>query len=258
MQFVRAGARSARTVSKVYLNPNDMAQFGLESGAYVTLHTSDKVNDTPSLLLCGLAWPMDKIKRRGVGLSSMWEAAVAEQQVETVTVQILQNSSAVAKSVALRLVSRASTRKQKLSEKERTLLTRCISAMIDGALVHSGALISLPLHGVNSVFRVEKVDGGSGDNQSIVSIAAAKTALTVSWEEKQEELVVEKKSVGPTEAAGKAKQDGFSAIGGLHEELKAIREVVEQPLTNPETFERFGLPAPKGFYCLDRPERVRR
>ncbi|KAE9025803.1 Spermatogenesis-associated protein 5 [Phytophthora fragariae] len=247
VQFVRAGARSARTVSKVYFNPNDMAQFGLESGAYVTLHTSDKVNDTPSLLLCGVAWPMDKIKRRGVGLSCMWEAAVVEQQVEKATVQILRQSSAVATRVELRLVSRASTHKQKLSDKERTLLTRCIAAMIDGALVHCGALISLPLHGVNSVFRVEKVDGDGDDHQSIVSVAAAKTALTVAWGEKQEEPAVEKKS-------GKAKHDGeFSAIGGLQEELKAIREVVEQPLTNPETFERFGLPAPKGVLLYGPP-----
>ncbi|KAE9151582.1 Spermatogenesis-associated protein 5 [Phytophthora fragariae] len=247
VQFVRAGARSARTVSKVYFNPNDMAQFGLESGAYVTLHTSDKVNDTPSLLLCGVAWPMDKIKRRGVGLSCMWEAAVVEQQVEKATVQILRQSSAVATRVELRLVSRASTHKQKLSDKERTLLTRCIAAMIDGALVHCGALISLPLHGVNSVFRVEKVDGDGDDHQSIVSVAAAKTALTVAWGEKQEEPAVEKKS-------GKAKHDGeFSAIGGLQEELKAIRAVVEQPLTNPETFERFGLPAPKGVLLYGPP-----
>ncbi|KAG6612538.1 Spermatogenesis-associated protein 5 [Phytophthora cinnamomi] len=254
VQFVRAGARSARSVSKVYLNPSDMAQFGLESGAHVTLHACDKVDDdSPSLLLCGLAWPMDKIKRRGVGLSSMWEAAVAEQQVEAVTVQVLQQSSAPAKSVALRLVSRASTHKQKLSEKERALLTRCIAVMIDGALVHRGSLLSLPLHGVNSVFRVEKVNGVSRGEPSIVAVSATKTALTVAWEEDQEEALLENKSVGFSDTAVKGKLDGFAAIGGLHEELKAIREVVEQPLTNPETFETFGLPAPKGVLLFGPP-----
>ncbi|KAG6976860.1 hypothetical protein JG688_00000924 [Phytophthora aleatoria] len=252
VQFVRAGARSARTVSKVYLNPNDMAHFGLESGAHVVLHTIPKANDTPKLLLCGLAWPMDKIKRRGVGLSSMWEATVADQQVETVTVDLLQVSSPVAKSVALQMVSRASSHKQKLSEKERTLLTRCIVAMIDGALIHRDALISLPLHGVNTVFRVQKVDGESSKDQGIVKIVAAKTALTVAWEEKKEEAVV-KKDMNSAEKMAMVKQDGFSAIGGLQEELKAIREVVEQPLTNPETFERFGLPAPKGVLLFGPP-----
>ncbi|KAG2781410.1 Spermatogenesis-associated protein 5 [Phytophthora cactorum] len=252
VQFVRAGARSARAVSKVYLNPNDMAHFGLESGAHVVLHTIPKANDTPKLLLCGLAWPMDKIKRRGVGLSSMWEATVADQQVETVTVDLLQVSSPVAKSVALQMVSRASSHKQKLSEKERTLLTRCIVAMIDGALIHRDALISLPLHGVNTVFCVQKVDGESSKDQGIVKIVAAKTALTVAWEKKKEEAVV-KKDMNSAEKMAMVKQDGFSAIGGLQEELKAIREVVEQPLTNPETFERFGLPAPKGVLLFGPP-----
>uniref|UniRef100_H3GXT8 Uncharacterized protein n=1 Tax=Phytophthora ramorum TaxID=164328 RepID=H3GXT8_PHYRM len=162
VQFVRAGARSARTVSKVYLNPSDMALFQLESGAHVELHTTAKVDDPPKLLLCGLAWPMDKIKRRGVGLSSIWEVTVAENHVETVTVQKLQKTSSPAKSLALQLVSRASAHKQKLSQKERTLLTRCIAVMIDGALVHREALISLPLHGVSTVFRVEEVDGEKG------------------------------------------------------------------------------------------------
>ncbi|ETK90735.1 hypothetical protein L915_05551 [Phytophthora nicotianae] len=249
VQFVRAGARSARTVSKVYLNPNDMAHFGLESGSHVVLHTIPEAHDTPKLLVCGMAWPMDKIKRRGVGLSSMWEAAVSEQQIETVTVQLLlQTPSPVTKSVVLQLVSRLPSHKTKLSEKERTLLTRCIATMIDGALVHQDALISLPLHGVNTVFRVLEVDGKSKD-QGVVRIAAAKTALTVAWEEKQEEVAVEKDKISTINV----KQDGFASIGGLQEELKAIREVVEQPLTNPETFERFGLPAPKGVLLFGPP-----
>ncbi|ETP48547.1 hypothetical protein F442_05735 [Phytophthora nicotianae P10297] len=249
VQFVRAGARSARTVSKVYLNPNDMAHFGLESGSHVVLHTIPEAHDTPKLLVCGMAWPMEKIKRRGVGLSSMWEAAVSEQQIETVTVQLLlQTPSPVTKSVVLQLVSRSPIHKTKLSEKERTLLTRCIATMIDGALVHQDALISLPLHGVNTVFRVLEVDGESKD-QGVVRIAAAKTALTVAWEEKQEEVAVEKDKISTINV----KQDGFASIGGLQEELKAIREVVEQPLTNPETFERFGLPAPKGVLLFGPP-----
>ncbi|KAF1774717.1 P-loop containing nucleoside triphosphate hydrolase [Phytophthora cactorum] len=213
VQFVRAGARSARTVRSV-------------------AHGQDQA-----------PWSRSELHVGGT---------VADQQVETVTVDLLQVSSPVAKSVALQMVSRASSHKQKLSEKERTLLTRCIVAMIDGALIHRDALISLPLHGVNTVFRVQKVDGESSKDQGIVKIVAAKTALTVAWEEKKEEAVV-KKDMNSAEKMAMVKQDGFSAIGGLQEELKAIREVVEQPLTNPETFERFGLPAPKGVLLFGPP-----
>ncbi|CAI5720754.1 unnamed protein product [Peronospora farinosa] len=253
IQFIRAGARSARTVSKVYLNPSDMVQFGLESGAHVELYAFDKDMGTRKLLLCGLAWPMDKIKRRGVGLSSMWEETVAKKEVAMVTVQMLQNPIPTAKSLMLQLVSRASTRKRKLSEKERMLLMRCVAAMIDGSLLHEESLISLPLHGVNTVFEVQKVDGETDKDQRIVKVVAATTALTIMWEEKQESDVLESKGSSSTEMAMRTKQDGFAAIGGLHKELKAVREVVEQPLTNPETFERFGLPAPKGVLLFGPP-----
>ncbi|OWZ08471.1 ATPase [Phytophthora megakarya] len=246
VQFVRAGARSARTVSKVYLNPNDIAHFSLEAGAYVALYMFEKTSESPKLLLCGMAWPMDKIKRRGVGLSSIWEAAVAEKQVETVIVQVLQDPSPTTTSLALQLVSRTSSHKQKLSEKERSLLTQCIVAMIDGALVHQGALLSLPLHGVNTVFKVQKVDAES--REKVVRIVAARTALTVAWDERAD---LEQDKTPKFLTRGKI--DGFAAIGGLQEELNAVREVVEQPLTNSETFERFGLPAPKGVLLFGPP-----
>ncbi|CAH0473725.1 unnamed protein product [Peronospora belbahrii] len=253
VQFVRAGARSARTVSKVYFNPNDMSYFRIESGGYVELYTFDKEKNTNKLLLCGLAWPMDKIKRRGIGISCMWEAIVKEKEVDMVTIQMLQSSISIAKNVALQLVSRASTRKWKLSEKERSLLTQCIAAMIDGSLLHENALISLPLHGVSTVFRVQRVDGEKEKEERIVKVLAAKTVLTIVWEEKQEYGMLETKGSRPSEVKVKEKQDGFAAIGGLHEELNAVREVVEQPLINPEAFERFGLPAPKGVLLFGPP-----
>jgi 26S proteasome regulatory subunit T4 len=38
----------------------------------------------------------------------------------------------------------------------------------------------------------------------------------------------------------------FSEIGGLTEQIREMREVVELPLTNPELFTRVGIKAPKG------------
>lgn len=38
----------------------------------------------------------------------------------------------------------------------------------------------------------------------------------------------------------------FSEIGGLTEQIRELREVIELPLTNPELFIRVGIKAPKG------------
>ena len=38
----------------------------------------------------------------------------------------------------------------------------------------------------------------------------------------------------------------YTSIGGLAEQIRQMREVIELPLTNPELFRRVGIPTPKG------------
>jgi 26S proteasome regulatory subunit T4 len=40
----------------------------------------------------------------------------------------------------------------------------------------------------------------------------------------------------------------YSSVGGLAEQIRELREVIELPLLNPELFERVGINPPKG--CL--------
>lgn len=46
---------------------------------------------------------------------------------------------------------------------------------------------------------------------------------------------------------------GFSEIGGLNEQIRELREVIELPLTNPELFVRVGIKAPKGVLLYGPP-----
>jgi len=45
----------------------------------------------------------------------------------------------------------------------------------------------------------------------------------------------------------------FADIGGLNEQIRELREVVELPLTNPELFVRVGIKAPKGVLLYGPP-----
>lgn len=45
----------------------------------------------------------------------------------------------------------------------------------------------------------------------------------------------------------------FSEIGGLGEQIRELREVIELPLTNPELFTRVGIKAPKGVLLYGPP-----
>jgi transitional endoplasmic reticulum ATPase len=50
----------------------------------------------------------------------------------------------------------------------------------------------------------------------------------------------------PKEALGHIPKISYEDIGGLSEEVKKVREMIELPLRHPELFERLGVEAPKG------------
>ena len=55
------------------------------------------------------------------------------------------------------------------------------------------------------------------------------------------------------EENGEGKKVSFSDIGGLNEQIRELREVIELPLTNPELFVRVGIKAPKGVLLYGPP-----
>uniref|UniRef100_K3W9Z8 AAA+ ATPase domain-containing protein n=1 Tax=Globisporangium ultimum (strain ATCC 200006 / CBS 805.95 / DAOM BR144) TaxID=431595 RepID=K3W9Z8_GLOUD len=46
---------------------------------------------------------------------------------------------------------------------------------------------------------------------------------------------------------------GFASVGGLKAEIETIRQIIEQPLVNPDMFRKFGLPPPKGLLMFGPP-----
>jgi AAA family ATPase len=51
----------------------------------------------------------------------------------------------------------------------------------------------------------------------------------------------------------KVDQPGYDDIGGLSEQVRIVREMVEIPLKNPELFTRYGLKPPRGVLLFGPP-----
>ena len=62
----------------------------------------------------------------------------------------------------------------------------------------------------------------------------------------QTELVLNSKGVDITEETGSVPDVTYEDIGGLTDEVKKIREMVELPLKHPEIFDKLGIEPPKG------------
>lgn len=50
-----------------------------------------------------------------------------------------------------------------------------------------------------------------------------------------------------------AGQINFAGIGGLNDQIRELREVIELPLKNPELFQRVGIKSPKGVLLYGPP-----
>ena len=64
------------------------------------------------------------------------------------------------------------------------------------------------------------------------------------------------REVDPTVFAMTAEDPGdvsYSSVGGLNEQIRSLREVIELPLINPELFHRVGIKAPKGVLLYGPP-----
>ena len=64
------------------------------------------------------------------------------------------------------------------------------------------------------------------------------------------------REVDPTVHQMKAEDPGdiqYNAVGGLNEQIRDLREVIELPLINPELFQRVGIKAPKGVLLYGPP-----
>jgi transitional endoplasmic reticulum ATPase len=82
---------------------------------------------------------------------------------------------------------------------------------------------------------------GFGDIKFVVAETNPKQAVIIS---DQTQVEFNPEAVEVTEE--KVLEVTYEDIGGLHEEIKKVREMVELPLKHPEIFERLGIEPPKG------------
>jgi len=94
--------------------------------------------------------------------------------------------------------------------------------------------------------------GGGGIQQIKFVVASTSPNQPVVITENTE-VQLSQKAVEVSEDSGKVLEVTYEDIGGLTEEIKKIREMVELPLRHPEIFERLGVEPPKGVLLTGPP-----
>ncbi len=135
---------------------------------------------------------------------------------------------------------------------KRGLLGRAVMkgdiVSIGGANRRKSAMTNSPLFGdiFEDLMKNEDFFGmnfGLSDLKFIVAETNPKQAVYIS---DQTEIIFNPEAVDIDEEQSVSMEVAYEDIGGLKEELKKIREMVELPLRHPELFERLGIEPPKG------------
>ncbi|MBI5880943.1 CDC48 family AAA ATPase [archaeon] len=100
-----------------------------------------------------------------------------------------------------------------------------------------------PFEDIFSILDESMMGFGLGDIKFVVADTLPKGAVLIS---NTTEVVFNPEAVELKETEEKTFEVTYEDIGGLRDEIKKVREMVELPLKHPEIFERLGIEAPKG------------
>ncbi|MFH1063841.1 MAG: CDC48 family AAA ATPase [Candidatus Woesearchaeota archaeon] len=100
-----------------------------------------------------------------------------------------------------------------------------------------------PFEDIFSILDESMMGFGLGDIKFVVADTTPKEAVLIS---NTTEVVFNPEASELKEEEEKTFEVTYEDIGGLRDEIKKVREMVELPLKHPEIFERLGIDAPKG------------
>ncbi len=95
--------------------------------------------------------------------------------------------------------------------------------------------------------------GGMGGMTQVKFVVASTTPNQPVLITENTEVQLSNKAIEISEDGSKAPDITYEDIGGLKEEIKKIREMVELPLKHPEIFEKLGIEPPRGVLLYGSP-----
>jgi transitional endoplasmic reticulum ATPase len=216
---LRVGEGLGRDVGRglARIDPRDMARLGVQVGDIVGIagerSTVAKVMPTYTESRGKGLVQIDGITRANAG-------AGLDQRVK-----VVRTSHAPAARVALRLVADAKSTRRGVDPHQ-------VGRLIEGLPLIVGDRVRVTLFGARY------------QDFEVIAVSPKGASVVV---HPQTQIILEA-SEG---AQGKATKEGpsrvaYEDIGGLHKEVRRVREMIELPLRYPELFERLGIDPPKG------------
>jgi transitional endoplasmic reticulum ATPase len=230
----------------VRLDSQIMKDLGIQQGAIVEIEGTRK-----TIALAGRAYPSD------IGLALIRMDGLTRKNAGAIIGEYITVRPAVfkpAKTVSIAPAQRGIMIQAAPTMFKKALLGR---AVVKGDIISLGGtrrrrttMTGSPLF--DDIFRVMEEDMGFGFGFGDLKF------LVVSTNPKEQVLITEDTEIEVLPEAVELREEkiidvSYEDIGGLQEETKKVREMIELPLRHPEIFETLGIQPPKGVLLYGPP-----
>jgi CDC48 subfamily AAA family ATPase len=245
----------------VYVNVKTMKEYGLSIGAGVFLYNDDKqqATDQFSQLCMAIVWPSNDTPKDHIQMTAMARENCGVALGEHVMLTPIRGAVQEATKVVVKAVS-------KIDPTESEFVVKTLLAeQLAGRYMIKGNYFNISLYGAVKRFIVESFEPDYSTQSKEVSDSVSRSSEGDPADSEPESETEESGStpykittrttidfkLGEKDKSAEAKSDNddlsYANIGGLREQIKVVREIVEIPLKRPEIFTHFGLKPPRGL-----------
>ncbi|KAI9031741.1 P-loop containing nucleoside triphosphate hydrolase protein [Phycomyces nitens] len=223
----RSAARDA--AGRIYIALESMQKAHLATGDLITLrHAQD-----PSKITIGIAWPSLALARHVVQISAVARLSGPFGLGDSVTIDKLVEPPIVASHITLKPLVQS-------NYPIDAALTAYVKESLINSYVRMDHAVELSYFGKQRRFCVCNLRGPTENVPGLLYKVTRDTNVSLL-------------SISQTSTTTKHNVMTYDRIGGLGDQIKTIREMIELPLQNPQLFLRYGLKPPRGVLLYGPP-----
>ncbi|KAI8370560.1 P-loop containing nucleoside triphosphate hydrolase protein [Radiomyces spectabilis] len=221
---------------RIYLALEAMQALHIGTGDLITLESDQQ--DTH--ISVGVAWPSLTLKSDLVQLSPATMLSCQCEIGDKIHIHKFQGVQAVATSIHIKPLAT-------LDYPVNTMLIDYIKeTLIQGKYVNVQHIFEISYHGKPRRFMVERINDSAVQEPSLIYEIVRPTKLHM-------DNLPQTTSPNKSATESSTNKVTYEHIGGLSEQIKIVREMVETPLQNPELFLQYGLRPPRGILLYGPP-----
>ncbi|CAG8644364.1 12524_t:CDS:10 [Rhizophagus irregularis] len=235
---------NARFSRRIYLNVETMREHKLCTGDHVIIRKEiggmECQNAFLEMVSVGIVWPSFTIKNNQIQLNKLQRE---NANLEIGGIAILSRIKCVNIGASKIVLNPGSAN----FPIDQTFNIYMKEILMDIKYLMKGNHIEFQYHGITRSFRVEEIRSMK-DEKAISDDFSEIELYPISRDTSVVINVTKGRNIND-----ESLEIGYDSIGGLSEEIKIIREIVENSLKNPELFIQFGLQPPKGILLYGPP-----